>query len=163
MAVSPALVDAEPTLNKHARQTVLNEFAQKRKAVRQAELKREKARKSAVVAVGRSANTHRDVTAYYEVTAYTAGVESTGKRPGDVGYGITTSGEHVTEGLTVACPQSLAFGTRLHIEGVGYRICHDRGGAIGEGRLDVYMKSLGQAQAFGRQTLQVRILTKGSE
>ncbi|MBV2197433.1 hypothetical protein KQR56_09900 [Bacillus velezensis] len=38
----------------------------------------------------------------FKITAYTAGVESTGKRPGDEGYGITADGSMVQEGITVA-------------------------------------------------------------
>jgi 3D (Asp-Asp-Asp) domain-containing protein len=94
----------------------------------------------------------------FEATAYTAGEESTGKRPGDVGYGITASGEHVRENYTIACPPSMAFGTRLEIEGVGERVCTDRGGSIKEGRLDVYIPKLKDALAFGRQRLKVRII-----
>jgi 3D (Asp-Asp-Asp) domain-containing protein len=94
----------------------------------------------------------------FEVTAYTAGYESTGKRPGEEGYGITTSGDPVREGITVACPPSMAFGTRLEIEGIGVRVCTDRGGAIKEGRLDIYIPKLEEAQAFGRQWLRVRIM-----
>ena len=97
-------------------------------------------------------------TSVFEVTAYTAGVESTGKRPGDAGYGVTASGKTVQEGVTVACPPSLAFGTRLLIEGVGERVCHDRGGGIVEGRLDVYIADLQQALKFGRQTLEVEVI-----
>lgn len=96
-------------------------------------------------------------TLTFEVTAYTAGVESTGKAPGDVGYGITASGEKVREGYTLACPPSLPFGTVVAIEGVGERVCTDRGSDITEGRLDVYMPELGDALEFGRQTLEVRI------
>jgi 3D (Asp-Asp-Asp) domain-containing protein len=94
----------------------------------------------------------------FEVTAYTAGPESTGKRPGDEGYGITASGETVRENYTLACPPSMAFGTRLEIEGIGERVCMDRGGAIKEGRLDVYIAELKEARQFGRQRLQVRII-----
>lgn len=94
----------------------------------------------------------------FELTAYTSGAESTGKSPGDAGYGITASGEPVQEGRTVACPKSLPFGTRLEIEGLGERVCTDRGGAIGEGRLDVYMTDLNDALNFGRQSRQVRVL-----
>lgn len=93
----------------------------------------------------------------YEVTAYTAGTESTGKSPEDAGYGITASGEKVREGHTLACPQSLPFGTVVAIEGVGDRVCTDRGGAITEGRLDVYMPTLDDAIKFGRKTLEVTI------
>jgi 3D (Asp-Asp-Asp) domain-containing protein len=99
----------------------------------------------------------------FEVTAYTAGYESTGKRPGDEGYGITASGEHVRENYTIACPPSLPFGQRLEIEGVGERVCTDRGGAIKEGRLDVYIAELEEARQFGRQWLNVRIIEEESE
>jgi 3D (Asp-Asp-Asp) domain-containing protein len=94
----------------------------------------------------------------FEVTAYTAGPESTGKQPGDDGYGITASGDHVRENYTLACPPSMAFGTRLEIEGIGERVCADRGGAIKEGRLDIYIPKLKDALAFGRQWLNVRIM-----
>jgi 3D (Asp-Asp-Asp) domain-containing protein len=94
----------------------------------------------------------------FEVTAYTAGEESTGKSPGDDGYGITASGEHVREDYTIACPPSMAFGTRLEIEGIGERVCTDRGGKITEGRLDIYIPKLKDALAFGRQTVEVRII-----
>lgn len=94
----------------------------------------------------------------FEVTAYTSGEESTGKTPGDESYGVTASGTTVTEGRTVACPSSIPFGTTVDIEGVGERVCEDRGGAITEGRIDVYMSDLGKALEFGRQSLEVRIL-----
>lgn len=96
----------------------------------------------------------------YEVTAYTAGPESTGKRPGDEGYGITTSGNRVKEGLTVSCPKELTLGTRIVIEGVGERRCDDRGGAIKGKRLDLYIADLDRALNFGRQKLKVRIVSR---
>jgi 3D (Asp-Asp-Asp) domain-containing protein len=96
----------------------------------------------------------------FEVTAYTAGEESTGKQPSDDGYGITASGEHVRENYTIACPPSLPFGQRLEIEGIGERVCTDRGGSIKEGRLDIYIPELKDALAFGRQTVEVRIITR---
>lgn len=95
---------------------------------------------------------------YYSVTFYTAGVESTGKNLGDKGYGITASGTTVSEGRTVACPKSLPFGTKIHIEGFGYRVCEDRGGAIVEGHLDIYVDSITKARKLGRQKLIVTIL-----
>ena len=92
----------------------------------------------------------------FEATAYTAHQESTGKEPGDPAYGITASGKPVRVGVTIACPPSIPFGTRLEIESVGVRVCEDRGGAITEGHLDIYIPNLNKAQAFGRQTLKVR-------
>lgn len=97
---------------------------------------------------------------YYNVTFYTAGVESTGKSRGDEGYGITASGTTVSEGRTVACPKSIPFGTKIHIEGFGYRVCEDRGGAIVEGHLDIYVDSITKARKLGRQKLLVTILNK---
>ncbi|GLI82558.1 hypothetical protein ANABIO32_02450 [Rossellomorea marisflavi] len=94
----------------------------------------------------------------YEVTAYTSGIESTGKSPGDLGYGITASGEKVQEGVTIACPKHIPFGTKMKIEKVGYRVCKDTGSDITYGRIDVYMDSLSAAQSFGRQSLMVEII-----
>ncbi|SNZ10024.1 3D (Asp-Asp-Asp) domain-containing protein [Terribacillus aidingensis] len=95
-----------------------------------------------------------------EATAYTNGVESTGKQPGDKAYGITASGKHTQEGLTVACPRSFGIGTWVNIEGIGDRRCDDTGKDIVEGRIDVYMRNLSEAQEFGRKAVKVTILNK---
>lgn len=95
----------------------------------------------------------------YEVTFYTEGKESTGKDFGDKGYGITASGEPVIEGRTIACPQSIPFGTAIYIkqlENVFY--CTDRGSAITEGKLDVYTSDLEKAREMGRNDMEVFIL-----
>ena len=99
----------------------------------------------------------------YVITAYTAGPESTGKAPGDPGYGATASGTHVEEGVTAACPRELPFGTVIEIEGVGKRTCLDRGGAIKGRRIDVYIPDLDDAREFGRQTLDVTIIKRGDD
>lgn len=92
------------------------------------------------------------------ITAYTSGYESTQKSVGDVGYGLTASGTHVQEGRTIACPKSMPFGTVLNIEGIGMRVCEDRGGAIGEGHIDLYIENLAKAQEFGKKSLNVEIV-----
>lgn len=95
----------------------------------------------------------------FEVTAYTAGVESTGKSPGHPLYGVTASGNKVQRYHTIACPLSLEFGTEIYIPKLDNTyVCEDRGSAIVEGRLDIYMKDLDKALAFGRQELKVFIL-----
>lgn len=95
----------------------------------------------------------------FEVTAYTAGYESTGKRPSHPLYGITASGRQVEEGVTVAADWDiLSPGSRIFIDGVGERIVQDRGGAIKGNKLDVYMPDLEDALIFGRQNLQVYLL-----
>lgn len=96
----------------------------------------------------------------YEVTAYTNGAESTGKSAGHPDYGVTASGALTKTDHTIACPPSIAFGTRLNIEGIGVRTCEDRGGAITEGHIDLYVAGIAEARSFGRQRLKAEIITK---
>jgi 3D (Asp-Asp-Asp) domain-containing protein len=98
----------------------------------------------------------------YTVTAYTAGPESTGKRRGDRDFGITAAGTTVRDGYTIACGPSLPFGTVVVIDGIGARTCADRGGAITDGRLDVFISDLSVARKFGRRRLRITILPMGS-
>lgn len=96
----------------------------------------------------------------FRVTAYTAGYESTKKRPGDPGYGITASGEVVQENHTMACPEALPFGTKIHIPALDETyVCEDRGSAITNGRLDIYIEDLEEALEFGVQYLEVKVWT----
>jgi 3D (Asp-Asp-Asp) domain-containing protein len=95
----------------------------------------------------------------FEATAYTAGRESTGKSRSHPAYGVTASGATVRENHTLACPRSIQFGTRIYIvETSTLYICEDRGGAIGEGKLDIYMSDLAAARAWGRQTVRAYIM-----
>jgi 3D (Asp-Asp-Asp) domain-containing protein len=92
----------------------------------------------------------------FEVTAYTAGFESTGKTPDHKAYGITASGKKVEEWHTIACPQSMEFGTKIYIPYFGITFtCEDRGSAITEGKIDIYMANLQDAIQFGRQHLEI--------
>lgn len=75
--------------------------------------------------------------ALWLVTAYCPSYEC-----GALGHGITASGTRAVEGVTVACPRTLPFGTRLAIEGVGVRVCEDRGSAIRGKHLDLFVGSL---------------------
>lgn len=94
----------------------------------------------------------------FTITAYTAGYESTGKRPGDPGYGITASGTKVKEGRTIACPPALSFGTKIHIPAWNATyVCEDRGSAITNGHLDIYKKDLDDALEVGVQQVQVKV------
>lgn len=95
----------------------------------------------------------------FELTAYTAGIESTGKRPGDKGYGITKSGAVVTEFITIAVdPRVIPLGSTVYIEGIGYRIAQDTGRLIKGKVIDIYIPDLKEAKRFGRQKLKVYIV-----
>mgnify|MGYP001062719280 CR=1 FL=1 len=90
------------------------------------------------------------------VTAYTAGYESTQKKAGEAGYGITASGTTVTEGRTLACGPEFSFGTKMSIPSLGISgVCEDRGGAIDFHEIDVFISDLSRARAFGEKTLDV--------
>jgi 3D (Asp-Asp-Asp) domain-containing protein len=84
------------------------------------------------------------------LTAYTAGYESTGKSPGEEGYGLTSTGTQATQGVTVAVdPSIIPYGTKLYIPGIGYRVAEDTGGAIIGDHVDIFYDSLSTARNFG--------------
>lgn len=133
------------------------EAKRKEEAKREQEAAESKLRNRANNANSNGADSNRSWLTF-EATAYTAGPESTGKSPGDADYGITASGRHVQQGKTIACPKSIALDTRMEIEGLGVRMCDDRGADITEGRLDVYFENEAEAREFGRRTVRARIL-----
>jgi 3D (Asp-Asp-Asp) domain-containing protein len=97
--------------------------------------------------------------ALFVVSAYCASAEC-----GALGS-VTAMGAHAVEGRTVACPVSMAMGTRLWIDGVGERTCEDRGSAITERRLLLFVGSnhepdrgLKRARMWGRRVRRVRVL-----
>ncbi|THF73078.1 3D domain-containing protein [Cohnella fermenti] len=99
-------------------------------------------------------------------TGYTAGVESTGKRPGHPQYGITYSGVKVRRGKlsTIAAdPKYFPIGTILFIPGYGYGIVADTGSKIKGKKIDLYFPSKRQVfQEWGKKTVDVRVIRKGN-
>ncbi|WP_337103121.1 ubiquitin-like domain-containing protein [Paenibacillus sp. YIM B09110] len=86
------------------------------------------------------------------LTAYSAGVESTGKDESHPQYGITASGTKVTEGRTIAVdPKVIPIGWWVFIEGIGFRRAEDTGSAIKGNKIDVYFGSQKTAEKFGRK------------
>lgn len=91
-------------------------------------------------------------------TAYTAGPESTGKRPGDKGYGITASGMKAQKGVVAVDTRVIPFGTELYIEGYGYAIAGDTGSAIKGNKIDVFFDSYNDAIQYGVKNVNVYVL-----
>jgi 3D (Asp-Asp-Asp) domain-containing protein len=91
-------------------------------------------------------------------TAYTAGYESTGKKPGDVAYGITSTGSKVCFGTVAVDPSFIKLGSKLYVEGYGSAIASDTGGAIKGNKIDLYYDRLADAKKFGRRELVVYLL-----
>jgi 3D (Asp-Asp-Asp) domain-containing protein len=85
---------------------------------------------------------------------------------GEAGVGTTTaSGNTVEDGVTVAMGSSYSFGTQVYIPALvteandGIYTVQDRGGAISDSHIDIYMDSYDKCTAFGRQDIEVYILS----
>lgn len=99
----------------------------------------------------------------FTITAYTAGYESTQKKKGEPGYGITYSGTKVKEGRTIAAdPHVLPIGTRVKIEGLAATyVVEDIGGAVDGKHIDLFIADLDRALAWGKQQKEVTIIEWG--
>ena len=64
---------------------------------------------------------------------------------------ITASGERVIVGLTAAADKSIPFGTRIFVEGFGWRVVQDRGGSIQGDRIDIAVATKDEALRLGRK------------
>jgi uncharacterized protein YabE (DUF348 family)/3D (Asp-Asp-Asp) domain-containing protein len=91
-------------------------------------------------------------------TAYDPGPLSTGKRPGDRGYGVTASGMRAGYGVVAVDPRVIPLGTRLYIPGYGYAIAGDTGSAIVGNRIDLGFATYAEAIRFGRRFVAVYVL-----
>lgn len=63
--------------------------------------------------------------------------------------GLTASGVRPVQGVTVAAPRSVPFGTLVNIDGVGLRTVQDRMARRYDGRWDVYFERHEDAKQFG--------------
>lgn len=91
-------------------------------------------------------------------TAYTADYKSTGKSEGDRGYAITASGMTAQVGVVAVDTSVIPFGTKLYIEGYGYAVAGDTGGAIKGNKVDVFLDTYEEAMAYGVKQVKVYIL-----
>ena len=49
--------------------------------------------------------------------------------------------EPLQYGIGAACGPSIPYGTRVYIDGIGWRTCNDRGGAIDDDEVDVLIRA----------------------
>ena len=70
---------------------------------------------------------------------------------------ITASGSKSTPGRTIAAGSNIPFNTLVYIPKLGYRTVEDRGGMIGENKIDVMFNTKQEAIDFGRRKMVVYI------
>ena len=92
------------------------------------------------------------------VSAYTA--STCGKSPNDPWYEITSTGVRASSWYTIAAGPGVPFGTVVYIPyfasqpNGGWFVVEDRGGAITNSRIDVYMDTEAECRTFGRRNLE---------
>lgn len=75
------------------------------------------------------------------------------------GYGKTASGMVARYGVVAVDPKVIPLGTKLYVEGYGYAIAADTGGAIKGNKIDLcFEKPNKELMVFGRKSLDVYIL-----
>lgn len=94
-------------------------------------------------------------------SAYTA--STCGKSPSSPGYGVTSSGARASAWCTVAAGSGYPIGTIIYIPyfankpNGGWFVVQDRGGAISNSKLDIYMNTYNDCINFGRRNLECYI------
>lgn len=87
-------------------------------------------------------------------TAYTAYCEGCS---GTTAYGIDLRANPHLKVIAVD-PKVIPLGTKVWVEGYGYAIAGDTGGAIKGNKIDVFIPSREQAMQWGRRTVKIKIL-----
>ena len=90
---------------------------------------------------------------YMEATAYSPTVAETDGDPW-----TTASGMRSGYGIVAVDPRVIPLGSKLYVEGYGYAIAGDTGGAIRGNRIDVFFYLPRQSAAWGRRLVRVFVL-----
>lgn len=70
----------------------------------------------------------------------------------------TATGIKPREGIIAVDPKVIAMGTRVYVEGYGYAVAADTGGAIRGNKIDVFFSTLRQCIDWGRRPVRIHIL-----
>lgn len=92
---------------------------------------------------------------YMEATAYNWDCGSCS------GTGRTATGYNVKanpDGVIAVDPSVIPLGTKVYVEGYGYAVARDTGGAIQGNKIDLHMRTIEEARQFGRQRVKVEII-----
>lgn len=87
-------------------------------------------------------------------TAYDPGPRSCGR----YADGRTANGMKAQKGVVAVDPRVIPLGTKLYVEGYGYCIAADTGGAIKGNKIDLCYNTYGEAIHFGRKYVTVHVL-----
>lgn len=97
-----------------------------------------------------------------KATAYCLCKKCTGKTPASSGYGHTASGLVIVPGNDMKVisvdPRVIPLGTEVYVDGYGYAIAADTGGAIKGNKIDVYKDTHQLALQWGVKNVNVYIL-----
>ena len=64
---------------------------------------------------------------------------------------LSASGNKVVPGETAAAGSNIPFGTKIYVEGLGWRIVNDRGRLIGANDIDIAVRTKEESVKFGKQ------------
>jgi len=102
-------------------------------------------------------STHRVVR--MNASAYDPGPRSCGKWSS----GRTSTGLRAGYGVVAVDPRVIPLGSKLYIEGYGFAVAGDTGGAIKGRRIDLGFGSYREAMRFGRKSVRVHTLKKAAK
>lgn len=143
-----SLASSENVFGSASAQAALS-FPENKKAAEEAAAKKA-AEEAAAQAAEKQQQAENARSIVMEATAYTAAEGS--------GTGLTATGQPLQRGMVAVDPSVIPLGTQLYIEGYGYAVAADTGGAISGNHIDLAMDSVSEALDFGRQQVVVHIL-----
>ena len=71
--------------------------------------------------------------------------------------GYTSTGTKADVGTIAADPRSIPYGTKLYIQGYGFGVVEDTGGALKGNHIDIFFHSHAQAMRWGVKSLKVAV------
>lgn len=93
------------------------------------------------------------------ITYYDADIACTGKTDG-----ITNTGIKAKVGKTISVdPSIIPLGSKVYIEGLGYFVAEDTGGAIKENKIDVFVKTHKEANRLGKHKAEVYLIVEDAK